>query len=123
MELHATSEKDLITKYVTLLGTLASFNKRETEVAIAFVLVYRRIKELQDSQDDDTPEEEIITDIMTELKAPDTLQNMVKKLDMPFSSFRKYVAYLKQKGFFREGDINPMFIPDGDTAIIKISRS
>jgi len=123
MELHATSEKDLITKYVTLLGTLASFNKRETEVAIAFVLVYRRIKELQDSQDDDTPEEEIITDIMTELKAPDTLQNMVKKLDMPFSSFRKYVAYLKQKGFFKEGDINPMFIPDGDTAIIKISRS
>jgi len=120
MEITATSEKDFITKYVSLVGSLAGFNKRETEVAVVLVLVYRRIQTEKANQPEDTPEEEVIRDVMEHLKTTPVLHNIAKYLDMPFTSFRNYVSKLKQKGFFVEGSINPSYLPEGNKALITI---
>ena len=121
MEIQATSEKDFITKYVTLLGVLSHFNKRETEVAVVLVMVYRKIRLAKSKQDEDTPEEDVITSVMDTLKGSETLHSIAKYLDMPFTSFRNYVSKLKAKRFFVEGDINPIFVPEGMDGNITIS--
>ena len=120
MTLHATSEKDLVHKYVTLLGVMHNFNHRETEVAVMFVMTYRNVQRAMDAQDDETPEEDYITDVFSTVKEMST--KMATLLDMPFMSFRKYVKNLKNKGFFMDGNINPIFLPDEEEAQITITR-
>lgn len=111
MKLIVTSEHDLVVKYVSVVGFLYSLNKRESEVATSFVVAYRNISLIKANQDDQTPEEELVTDVMAVVRSSEVLHDMVKYLDMPFTSFRNYVAKIKVKGFFIKGKINPDFIP------------
>lgn len=118
MNIEVRTDKDLVERYVSLVGFMSGLNRREIEVATAIVLVYRRIvrkvKEGELEFTDDNP------DLMAYLKDPTTLSNLALYLGMEFSSFRNYVSKLKSRGFFVGGVINPIFLPELYTGVIKL---
>lgn len=120
MNIEAATEKEFLTKYYTMISPMTGWTAREIEVAVAMVMVYRRLQLKKEAQDENTPEEERIDDIMVALKKPEVLNNLVLYLGMPFTSFRNYLTKLKSKRFFIEGTINPIFIPEGGEVEIKI---
>lgn len=123
MELRVTSENDLVNRYVSVVGFIYGLNPRESAVATAFVVAYMNLSKVQSTQTEETPEEELITDVMVEVKSTEVLHGMVKFLGMPFTSFRNYVTKIKDKGFFVKGEINPDFLPkNSTTGVISILR-
>lgn len=110
MDIYASSEKDLVNKYLQLAGYMAGWNKRETEVAVAMVLVYAKLHRNKAAGIYDDDEDTKDLDIMGLLRRPETLHNIALYLGMHFSSFRNYVSKLKTKGFFVGGSINPVFL-------------
>lgn len=122
MVINVTTEKDFVTKCLTMLGALSKWSKKETDVAIAMVLVYRMLQKRKTMQDENTPEEDRIDVVMDKVKQKEVLANLALYLDMPFTSFRNYVSKLKSKGFFIDGTINPMFLLEGSSISVEITK-
>jgi hypothetical protein len=99
ISLVAQSEDDLILKYITILKGISNFTDLETKIASEFV---------------------------KEGTLSNNSKNKVReRLNMNKSTFSVMVHRLKKKSFFKDGDINPLFLPkyndSGLELILKIN--
>lgn len=115
MIIKAISKEDYINKYMLTLKGIYKFSDREFEVARELVYRYFIVREGLSSL---SVKDKDKINIMELLKKPDSLKFITDNLSMNFEVFREYIKSLKEKQFFLNGDINPIFIPnEGQTQI------
>lgn len=116
MIIKAYSELEYIEKYLTALQGLMGLSARELQVAVLMVEKYIILDRAKQNLKTKNARETF--DVIKQLKSPESLQAMTKKLNMSFPVFRNYVSGLKHKGFFKNGTINPVCIPkQGQTTV------
>lgn len=118
--------REFYTTYMRLQSVKYHFNVRE--ISIAGELLYFRnkykhspLERFTYEGEDDKPIPMELS-LMDQLKDKETLHNIVKSLDMSFVVLRKHIKGLKEKGFFKNGDIDKKFIPaDNYVATFKLT--
>lgn len=117
MILKTSSDKEYVSLYVRLLQNVYGFTNRETEVAIAIVYRYCILDKAKDQLSKPNREK---FNTFAELKKPEVLKLITKELKMDFLVFKTYLSNLRDKGFFKNHELNLDFVPPFPKAKIEI---
>jgi hypothetical protein len=115
--INAFNTKDFLRKFLQIQSINYNFNPREIAIAVEFLYwrsVYLKTPlKPEPEEDEEGNPVEPFEDLITQLKDKRTLNKITHQLDMSFTVLRKHVQGLKEKGFFKGGDIDDDFITDG----------
>lgn len=118
MKIKASSERDYVEKWISLLQNRYGFNRREYEVACEYAYMYRKLEPVRLKLKGE--ERRLAYDPMEIIRKEEALTGMVKRLGMDFESFRTYTKSLKLKGFFDKGTLAKQFRLTDNTQIIEL---